>query len=245
MTDTTDLDPILRSDDLRRERLATWLDAARRPCFEPLLEPGDGTPDDAKMGGTPLGASPVCKGCQRTMVLLLQLDPATLPEGAPLVGEGPLQVFHCGNHDCDHGDLTHAPGGTGVRLRLGLPKASSRATSATSKKAKPVARGQASRIIGWKPGVDLPSSGDADALRLDAKELRLTQAQRSRGGDKLGGYPSWIQAPQPASCPTCDAPMRFVFQLSARLVDFGDAGLGYVHQCAKHPTKLAFSWSST
>lgn len=238
----------MRSDEIRRARLATTLEAARRTCFEPILETGDGKPTDPKMGGTPLGDVPVCKGCKRPMVLLLQLDPASLPKGAPLSGKGLLQVFHCGRHDCDYGDTTHSPGGSGVVLRMATPKAAAD-KAAKPKKGKappePVAKGQASRIVGWKPGSDLPGNGDEGAMVLDAKELRLMRDQRSGGGDKLGGYPNWIQSPQPPNCPTCDERMRFVFQLTARLVDFGDSGLGYVHQCAKHPAKLAFSWSST
>jgi hypothetical protein len=226
----------MRSDELRRQRLASQLESLRRVCFEPLLEAGDGSPADPKMGGTPLGDPPVCKGCKQTMVLLLQLDPRLLPEGAPLAGKVPVQIFHCGRNDCDYGDVTFAPGGTGVVLR---------AAKESKKPRGAVAKGQASRIVGWKATSDLPGGGDVDGLELDAKQLRLMRSERSREGDKLGGYPSWIQSPNTPSCPTCDQPMRFVFQLTARLVDFGDSGLGYVHQCAKHPAKLAFSWSST
>jgi hypothetical protein len=245
----TDADVVMRSDELRSKRLEARLRAAKKPCFEPVLETGDGAPGDAKMGGTPLGDPPVCKGCKRTMVLLLQVDPATLPEGSPLTGKGPLQVFHCGRNECDYGDTTHSPGGTGVLLRLGLPKskAPTEDKAKKPKKAQPkaVAKGQASRIVGWKQGVDLPGAAEAKDLALDAKEARLMSEQRSRDGDKLGGYANWIQSANRPSCPTCDEPMKFVVQLSARLVDFGDSGLGYVHQCAKHPAKLAFSWSST
>ena len=240
-------DVVMRSDELRSKRLEARLRSAKTPCFEPILETGDGAPEDAKMGGTPLGDPPVCKGCKRTMVLLLQLDPAALPDGAPLTGKGPLQVFHCGKHDCDYGDTTHSPGGTGVLLRMGLPKpkVADKEKKPKKEKPKPVAKGQASRIVGWKKGFDLPGAADAEELKLDAKEARLMAAQRSRDGDKLGGYPNWIQSPNCPSCPSCGEPMKFVVQLSARLVDFGDSGLGYVHQCAKHPAKLAFSWSST
>ncbi len=254
---------MMKSDSLRRERLQTKLATARKPCYQPQLETGDGEPSDDKMGGTPLGEVPVCKGCKRPMVLLLQLDPRRLPAGAPGKGKGPLQVFHCGRHDCDYGDVTHSPGGTGVLLRIAAePKlatsesATSKSKAATSKAAAPkkkpakakaevVSKGRASRIVGWTEASDLPGRGDLDALELDAKELRLSESERSRDGDKLGGYACWIQHPATPNCPSCDAKMRFVFQLSARLVDFGDSGLGYVHQCEKHPAKLAFSWSST
>ena len=78
MTATTDQKAMMRSDDLRRQRLEARLKEAKRPCFEPILETGDGSPGDSKMGGTPLGDPPTCKGCKKTMVLLLQLDPAAL-----------------------------------------------------------------------------------------------------------------------------------------------------------------------
>lgn len=254
---------LLKSESLRRERLQSKLTTARKPCYVPQLETGDGKPSDDKLGGTPLGEVPVCKTCKRPMVLLLQLDPRRLPAGAPGKGKGPLQVFHCGRRDCDYGDVTHSPGGTGVLLRIATAPTPAEAESATTSKVKTaksktparkkpakaapnvVNKGRASRIVGWTEVSDLPGRGDMDQLELDAKELRLSEAERSRDGDKLGGYACWIQHPATPSCPSCHAEMRFVFQLSARLVDFGDSGLGYVHQCDKHPAKLAFSWSST
>jgi hypothetical protein len=249
----------LRSEQLRRERLQTKLATARRPAFFPVLETGDGEPGDDKLGGTPLGEVPICKGCRCPMVLLLQLDPRRLPAGAPGQGKGPLQVFHCGRHDCDYGDVTHSPGGTGVVMRVAVEPKTAKASAAKStteaapkpakkgkaKAVQAVGKGKASRIVGWTEASDLPGPGDLTALALDAKEQRLAADERSRDGDKLGGYPCWIQHPTAPDCPTCHAPMHFVFQLSARLVDFGDSGLGYLHQCGKHPAKLAFSWSST
>jgi hypothetical protein len=53
------------------------------------------------------------------MDLLVQLRAEDAPEGVIAIpGKAILQVFHCGTGRCDHGEVTRAPGGTGVRMRI-------------------------------------------------------------------------------------------------------------------------------
>ena len=64
-------------------------------------------------------------------------------------------------------------------------------------------------------------------------------------GDKLGGWPSWVQPPEWIECPLCGRRMRLLMQIgSEHNVDwmFGDMGTGFLMQCSKHPDVLSFSW---
>ena len=67
-----------------------------------------------------------------------------------------------------------------------------------------------------------------------------------RGGDKLAGWPRWIQDIEYPNCPICDRIMnQLIFQLdSDDNLPFlwGDAGTGYLVQCREHKDKVAFFW---
>ena len=65
-------------------------------------------------------------------------------------------------------------------------------------------------------------------------------------GDKLGGWPHWVQSVEYPSCPTCGREMEIVLQVDSE--DniphmFGDAGCGHITQCPDHPQVLAFGWA--
>lgn len=65
-------------------------------------------------------------------------------------------------------------------------------------------------------------------------------------GDKLAGYPYWVQGMEYPGCPICHAPMRHVFQLGSDNnlpYMFGDMGTAHVLQCKTHKDQFAFVWS--
>ena len=66
-------------------------------------------------------------------------------------------------------------------------------------------------------------------------------------GEKLFGWPYWLQDPQRPTCPICDERMQFVFQFDSLEENipysFGDSGTGQIHQCVKHKDVLAFGWA--
>ncbi|HBL10742.1 MAG TPA: molybdate metabolism regulator, partial [Cyanobacteria bacterium UBA11162] len=75
----------------------------------------------------------------------------------------------------------------------------------------------------------------------DYCEHRLTYE-----GDKLAGYPLWVQGMEYSGCPICHEPMRQVFQLVSEdnlPYMFGDVGIGHVLQCQTHKEQLAFIWA--
>ena len=133
----------------------------------------------------------------------------------------------------------------------------------------------ARRIVAWDPVVDHPSLDEADGLSvewavelhrrtgklgnhrltwesgqvafefIEPPEIYATATGGPAGGDKLGGWPAWVQSPEWPHCPSCGGRMRLVFQLGSNdNLDFmfGDAGRGHVFGCGRCD-EFAFNWS--
>ena len=67
-------------------------------------------------------------------------------------------------------------------------------------------------------------------------------------GDKLGGFPMWVQSVEYPDCPEveCEKEMRMVFQLDSEdniNYMFGDVGCGHITQCPVHKYIFAFRWA--
>lgn len=101
-------------------------------------------------------------------------------------------------------------------------------------------------VTEWAGPIDDYPHLEADAdltgrERDDCAELNLQ-------GDKVGGWPSWVQDPERPECPRCAVPMdRLVLQLdSERGVPhrWGDGGVGVILGCGEHAAELAFRWQS-
>lgn len=240
---------------------APWRERHARRAWRPVCSPfGLGA---AQFGGVPvLGdgeAWPTCGGCGQPMQFLVQLDLAALPAGAPARGAGLLQLFYCSTDD--GGCETWAPfSGTHLARLLTGP------TRAATPPVKPFPR---KRIVGWEELVDHPSPEEHGQLGLsyrydfgarrvhlscpelgiDGLEADMDAAElvaSAQPGDKLGGWPAWVQGVEYPRCPECGARMELVLQLDSE--DnlphmFGDAGCGHVTQCPAHPHVLAFGWA--
>jgi uncharacterized protein YjbI with pentapeptide repeats/uncharacterized protein YwqG len=65
-------------------------------------------------------------------------------------------------------------------------------------------------------------------------------------GDKLAGYPNWVQDIEYPNCPICDRVMdRLIFEFdSDDNVPYlwGDVGTGYIVQCPEHKERVTFFW---
>ena len=69
---------------------------------------------------------------------------------------------------------------------------------------------------------------------------------RPKGGDKLSGWPKWVQDPEYPNCPDCGEPMPAIFQIDSEdHVDymFGDCGTAHVFRCPTHPDIVTLSWA--
>ena len=252
--------------------LQPWFEKHKKPAWKPKVRKGDGALTDSKFCGTPWlspkEAWPACQICDRPLELFLQLNLQHLPTPiAKTFGHGLLQLFYC-RHNCGDGGseyfsdcMSHIraanPNGPGRRLP----------------KRREAGSYPARRIVGWQKLDDFPDSGDqaelglrrehdveSNTIRVSCNQLNLaiTNLPASKRyeydevfncgiplGDKLGGWPCWIQSPNYPYCPRCDSRMQFVFQVDSEHnvpFMFGDSGCGYVFQCKKHKGVVAFGW---
>lgn len=217
-----------------------WREAGRRPFWLPLTREGQFADNPSHFGGIPDLAPdetwPGCPHCGVPMALLLQLDLATLPAEAPgraEAGAGLLQLFGC--TDC--GALSE----DGSALARRLPPAE-RSAAVLSFDAVMLAPRS---IVGWRAGSERPGAGEWD----DEQGLPPAgEDEECQGGDKLGGWPAWVQYAEYPFCPVCRQPQRLLFQIASQQgLDymFSDVGTAYLMYCSQHPDQLSFSWQST
>ncbi len=94
-------------------------------------------------------------------------------------------------------------------------------------------------------------------MRLEWPEVGLTieggfsdglaeTVATAASGDKLAGWPVWVQGMEHPSCPRCGRRMWLVFQLDSEdhlPFMFGDMGTGHLTQCPEHLEVVAFGWA--
>ena len=219
-------------------------------------------------GGHPTATAdcawPTCAECTKPMRFFLQLDLASLPEqfDAPL-REGILQLFYCSSDDgmCD---TWEAFSGTHELRLVQKSEAECACPETVSSFAKSV-------ISDWQIIEDAPSPVEHENLgikydydftknvvsvaapeygiELSDLNINLNVAEaisESNAGDKLGGWPAWVQGPEYPQCPKCQQSMDLLFQLDSNdNLDymFGDVGCAHITQCRDHPRVLAFAWA--
>lgn len=69
---------------------------------------------------------------------------------------------------------------------------------------------------------------------------------RPHDGDKLGGWPAWVQGVEYPKCIECGEPMDMLFQIDSEdnvPYMFGDCGTAHVTQCPTHPDVVAMGWA--
>ncbi len=248
------------------DRLALWRDAQKRSTWKPIVEEGDGGADTSKFSGIPSLAEnepyPRCGTCQALMPLFLQLNLNQLPEElSGRFGSGLLQMFYC--TDCDsYMSLENTK-----LVRLVQPLACSQSLQGENYPSFP-----AKTIVGWTQMDDYPSPEEHDELGLifdydfSANTVRIEcplvglvtedlpmdsapeaeEVATALPGDKLAGYPRWIQGIEYPECPQCNRRMELVFQIDSEdnlSYMFGDVGCGHITQCPEHKEVLTFGWA--
>jgi len=87
------------------------------------------------------------------------------------------------------------------------------------------------------------SDEDADVLY----EQESNEAYAGpEGGDKLGGWPLWIQSVEYPECRICKKAMRLIFQIDSQVnlpYMWGDSGCAHITQCAEHKDVVSFGWA--
>jgi uncharacterized protein YwqG len=176
------------------------------------------------------------------MQLFVQLNSAELPQN--VFGKGLLQVFYCTNGDsgCESFD----PFSDSTLVRILDPSniqpnniSMSPVTEAFKEKV----------IVEWQSTDDYPTAQELEELdsNIDLDDpYWYSQYDYSIQGDKLLGWPSWVQGVEYPYCPDCGDKMKYVFQIDSNdNLDymFGDCGCAHITQCSHHPQQLTIAWS--
>ena len=113
------------------------------------------------------------------------------------------------------------------------------------------------RIVKWNEQIDYhPHLDELEELGIEVTEEELALFDGFRlieTGDKLAGWPAWIQASESILCPSCGRTMQHVFQFEPHVhlnYSFGqeffdrpvDWGCGWLFQCPEHKHCLGFTW---
>ena len=253
------------------KKLEPWLARHRRPAWRPVVEVGDGPATASKFCGTPwIGPDapwPDCGHCQKPLRLFLQLDLGDLPEElGRRFGTGLLQLFYCTRDGCQGYGGWEPFADDLSRVRIVQPAGTGSKTSVPQQDGPFPPK----RVVGWRRFLDLPKPSEHDELglkyvydhkagtvRLECEGLGLVfddirddmlaeNVANSELGDKLAGWPAWIQNADYPHCPRCRQRMVHVFQVDSEDAVpfmFGDSGCGHVTQCAEHKDVVAFGWA--
>jgi uncharacterized protein YwqG len=259
----------MTSEDILK-KLEPWRVKRQRAAWVPIVEPSDGSPMESKFAGTPwIGPDapwPECAVCKKPLQLFLQLDLAKLPEElGQEFGTGLLQLFYCLNGECAGSGGWEPFGDDLSRVRLVRPIIGNGGSTPRTTSQFP-----ARQIVGWKKFSDLPSAAEQEELglqftydfkagttKVECPELGLVfenvhdddlaeKISDCKNGDKLAGWPYWVQGVEYPACPQCGSRMALVFQLDSEdnlPFMFGDSGCGHITQCPDHKEVVAFGWA--
>ena len=251
------------------QRLEPWRKKHARPAWRPVLRRAQGELLGSRIGGTPWLETgeewPACGACKHPLQLFLQLQTAALPEELrDRHGDGLIQLFYCVNDACKA--RNYEAFSEAHRVRLVAPGNDGR-RGAPPPGLNPFPERP---IESWSRLTDAPHPEELEGLglkvdydfqakttRVRCPELSLDEAGlpyaiveklggECLGGDKLAGWPRWVQGAEYPSCPKCKQTMQLVFQLDSEQglpFMFGDVGTGHVTQCAQHSDVLAFAWA--
>lgn len=186
-----------------------------------------------------------CPQCSTPMSLFLHLRAADLPADlSPNFHRhtGTMQVWYC--TECDDWESfskSHV-------LRV-IPTDAADAADARNGQGSSIGN---KVITGWEAVDDYPELEEASDWGCEFSEAEeeafyaLEEPNYPQSGDKLGGWPDWVQGVEYPACPECGEPMELVFQLDSEdHLDymFGDTGCAHVTRCKNHPHQMALGWA--
>lgn len=225
--------------------------AFMRAAFLPKVSEGDGALKASKFSGKPwLNKNehwPVCQHCGKPMQLFLQLNLNSLPESIQgEFGTGLLQLFYCTSTDTDCEAECEAwlPFAKSMLVRVVQPdmEALDIEIPDIDNYFPP------KQIVRWEEIQDYPNPEECTELGIDLTDNEWDNigSEYAHSGDKLSGWPCWVQGIEYPNCPVCNQRMRLVFQLDSENnlpFMFGDVGCGHITQCKTHKTQVAFGWA--
>jgi hypothetical protein len=184
----------------------------------------------------------------------------------PPAGPTGLQLFYCTRDECQGSGGWEPFADDLSRVRVVRPSGPGLEASVPQQASSFPAK----RIVGWTRFLDLPDPEEHDELSLRSaydfgagtirlvcpelgfdltnpiNECPVEEIANSELGDKLAGWPAWIQNVEYPNCPRCGRRMELVFQVDSEdhvPFMFGDVGCGHVTQCPEHKEVVAFGWA--
>lgn len=239
-------------DDPELAAILDTLKDVKRPTWVPKVQPGDGDPLASKFSGIPWIAAnedwPVCPNCKKAIQLFVQLNLAHLPSRPPgCPAEGLVQLFYCTSQEpfCAGDCAAYEWNSRSVVARIVQPEGPGRRFDSS-----PVPDAFPPKLItGWTERDDFPNYDEIrDAFKdfdIDSYEI-LEKSGWPVVGEKLMGWPYWVQNVAYPNCPDCGTRMHLLFQIDSEVnipYMFGDAGCGHLTQCPNHPHRLYFAWA--
>ena len=230
----------------------------KRQAWLPLTSESDGDLVASKFSGRPWLSQtenwPECPNCGKPMQLFVQLNLEELPVALDQqFGRGLLQFFYCTNNDplCEVDMAAWEPFSQSTLVRIIEPLSPKETVVVPSELEDYF---PARLITGWQVSEDYPSWDESQELGVklgpveEVREWeRLTdEAGVPLAGDKLAGWPYWVQNIEYPHCPVCNEKMRLVFQVDSNghlPFMFGDVGCGHITQCKTHLEQVAFGWA--
>ena len=215
----------------------------RRPAWLPETIDRAGEPRGSRIGGhafIPAGEDhPACGVCGKPLHLVVQLNSAELPTAVSAwTGPGIFQMFYCLS-ECELEADGWAPySRVHCARRVDLDAPGQLTTTGPSVPAK--------AIVAWRELDDLPHQEEWPTAMVDELETACELAERPLAGDKLAGWPYWVQGPEYPQCKLCGAAMRVLFQVDSEhnlAWMWGDAGCAQLSVCEEHRDQLAFGWA--
>lgn len=188
----------------------------------------------------------VCTCCKKPMTFFMQLNLETLPIKYAN-NKGLLQLFICTQRDCNAASETYAPFSEGVVIRiLDILKPSAIANLGENK----VATYPELNITRWEMESDYPHSESYHKLGIVLTPENyniVADKETALQGDKLLGWPCFIQGHQEVFDPEDNTPYEYLFQLDSEdniPFMFGDGGTAYIYYHPNKPEKLAMFWQA-
>ena len=224
----------------------------KRSAWKPLVVDNDGPLTASKFSGTPwlerADSWPRCLNCGKPMQLFVQLNLDELPEAVQgEFGHGLMQMFYCTSQEplCEVDCEAFFPFAKSVLARIIQPEADVHyAENPEIDNPFPPRL-----IVGWEETDDYPNYEEGESLGVELEVNKYDELEEvgiPRSGDKLAGWPRWVQGVEYPNCPLCGEPMRLLFQLDSDdnlPYLFGDIGRGHITQCKNHKDQLAFGWA--
>ena len=230
------------------QELIEKLQTLKKTAYLPQVKIGEATSSiKSKIGGYPYLRNendwPICPNCGNHLQLFLQLNLSELPEQQ---GERLIQLFYCTNQrpHCESDLQAFFPFSKAVVCR----KIQIEGESATIEP-KIDKLFEEKVITSWQAVDDYPHPEELYELDVEFSDeeidLLYDSDMTTQEGDKLFGYPYWIQGVEYPEDKEGNL-MEMIFQFDSENnlpYMFGDNGIGHLTQSKNDDELLAFGWA--